>query len=150
MEDIESRLKEASDSCIKAFESWGKAKKNPELREALQENLHELRKVTARLEIEVAISEREDMTQRPINIPPHRSSRRQGNDLPGFINNGMDDDNTGNVSDEQPNFNTDRPQQPTRQHANNQGRGGFQRRPMRRPQGGGGNGGGGSSPSSDD
>ena len=148
MDEIETRLKDASENCIKAYEAWNKSKKNPELRESLQEAVHELRKVSARLEIEIAVSEREDLTQRPIPIPPHRSSRRHSGDMPAFISGGSDDDNAGNMSDEQPNFNSDRPASSGRQNRSESGRsdnnrsGGFQRRPMRRQHSGGGSQGG--------
>jgi hypothetical protein len=105
MDEVEQRLREASDNCIKAYETWGKSRKNLEAREALQEAVHELRKVAARLEIEVAVSERDEMAQRPIPIPPHRSSRRrpgEGNDLPDFILDrgpSMDEGNPGNEGD---------------------------------------------------
>ncbi|PZP54877.1 MAG: hypothetical protein DI586_08570 [Micavibrio aeruginosavorus] len=134
MDEIETRLKEAADDCIKAYESWSGQKKNPEARERLQEATHELRKVAARLEIEIAVSERDDMTQRPIPIPPHRSSNRRpgsGSGLPDFIGgNSGEDDNAGNMSEVS--GNNDRPQNPRPQ----QRQGGFQRRPVRRPQGG--------------
>lgn len=141
MDEIETRLKESADACIKAYQNWSSQKKNFEAREKLQEATHELRKVAARLEIEIAVSERDEMTQRPIPIPPHRSSNRRpgGNDLPGFIG-GNDDDNAGNQSDVS--GNNDRPQQAPRQQRQGGSGGGFQRRPMRpRPQQGG-NGGG--------
>lgn len=141
MDEIETRLKEAAEDCIKAYESWSTQKKNPEARERLQEATHELRKVAARLEIEIAVSERDDMAQRPIPIPPHRSSNRRpgaGGGLPDFIKDGNsinDDDSSGNSSE--PSGNNDRPQQ----HRSTQPRqgtgGGFQRRPMRRPHSGG-------------
>ncbi len=134
MDEIETRLKEAADDCIKAYESWSGQKKNQEARERLQEATHELRKVAARLEIEIAVSERDDMAARPIPIPPHRSShRRNNNGLPDFIGgNSSDEDNAGNMSEGS--ANNDRPQNNRPQ----QRQGGFQRRPMRRPQGGGG------------
>ena len=138
MDEIETRLKEAADNCIKAYESWSGQKKNHEARERLQEATHELRKVAARLEIEIAVSERDDMTSRPIPIPPHRSSNRRpgGNDLPGFIKDGnsSDEDSMGNVSEIS--GNNDRPQHQGRQNNGPRqgGGGGFQRRPMRRPQ----------------
>lgn len=143
MDEIETRLKEAADDCIKAYESWSTQKKNPEAREKLQEATHELRKVAARLEIEIAVSERDDMAQRPIPIPPHRSSnRRPGSGLPDFIKDGnsaSDDDSQGNVSDVS--GNNDRPQQRSSgpRQGGGGGTGGFQRRPMRRPHSGGGN-----------
>ena len=102
MEDIDARLRQTADDCIKAYDAWSKSKKNAEARSALQETLHELRKVSARLEIEMASSERDEMTQRQIPIPSHRSSRPRGGhsgaDMPDFIAepSGNDDDSIGN------------------------------------------------------
>ena len=76
MEDIEKRLRESTDACIKSFENWVKQNKNLESRETLMEAMHEVRKVVARVEIEIAISERDRLGSRPIPIPPHRSQRK--------------------------------------------------------------------------
>jgi len=57
---------------------FGTDKTKVETRESLLEAVHELRKVAARMEIEIAVSERDQMTQKPIPIPPHRSSRKRG------------------------------------------------------------------------
>jgi hypothetical protein len=78
MEEIEKRLRESTDACIKGFEAWVKANKSLESRESLMEAMHDVRKVVARLEIEIAISERERLGSRPIPIPPHRSQRKRG------------------------------------------------------------------------
>lgn len=119
MEEIEQRLRESTDACIKSFENWVKKNKDLESREGLMETLHEVRKVLARVEIEIAISERDRLGSRPIPIPPHRSSRKEpgsGDDDLGNYQGGDDDgDNSGNG---------DQPQQPRRQ--NN----GPRRRPM--------------------
>jgi hypothetical protein len=88
MDEIEKRLRETSENCIKAYESWSKNQKDSTAREALQEGIHEIRKVASRMEIELAISERDDMAQRPIPIPPHRDATRRGSD---------DNDNAGNI-----------------------------------------------------
>lgn len=80
MDEIDQRLRETSEACIKAYEAWNKDKKAGPAREALQESVHELRKVASRVEIEVAISERDEMTQKPIPIPPHRDSNKRGQD----------------------------------------------------------------------
>lgn len=102
MDEIDARLRETADNCIKAYDAWSKSKKNAEARSSLLEAVHELRKVSARLEIELASSER-DETQRQIPIPTHRSSRPRGGqsgaDLPDFITdngNANDDDSIGN------------------------------------------------------
>lgn len=95
MDDIEKRLRETTDVCIKSYESWRENKKGP-AHEALREAVHDLRKVASRLEIEMAVSERDDMASKPLPIPPHRASRRPRPN--GGGEEGMDmDDNAGNV-----------------------------------------------------
>lgn len=89
MEEIEQRLKDATDSCLKTHAAWNGNRKDGKAREALMEAVHELRKVAARLEIEIAISERDEMASKPIPIPAHRSNKRKQHD------NG--DDNRGNT-----------------------------------------------------
>ncbi len=79
-DDVEKRLSEAADTCIKCYDAWQKNKKEASAREGLMESLHELRKAAARLEIDVAISERDEMTQKPIPIPAHRSSNPHSGD----------------------------------------------------------------------
>ncbi len=83
MDEIEDRLKTTSENCIEAYIVWNKDRKDVKTRESLQDAVHELRKVAARLEIEIAASERSDGSQRKIPIPHHRSSRKK-------INNGED------------------------------------------------------------
>ncbi|MCD8498279.1 MAG: hypothetical protein LRZ85_09580 [Alphaproteobacteria bacterium] len=90
MDDIKQRLVQASDVCVKAFEKWSSDQKSSSVRETLQEAIHELRKVASRLEIELAISERDQNAAKPIPIPPHRAARGKGG------NNDMGDDNIGN------------------------------------------------------
>ena len=100
MDEIGQRLKECADACISAYEKWMVAKKEVTALENLQEAVHELRKVSARLEIEMAVSEREEMSQRPIPVPPHRAAKRRegGNDLPDFITEGGESEDGGNRS----------------------------------------------------
>jgi len=76
--DIEQRLKETSDDCLKSFKAWNDNKKSADNREALQDAIHELRKVASRMEIELAISERNENAQKPIPIPPHRDAKKKG------------------------------------------------------------------------
>ena len=76
MDEIAKRLKETSAQCAAALDGWAKDKKDGKAREELQESVHELRKVASRLEIELAISERDEMSQKPIPIPAHRDSNR--------------------------------------------------------------------------
>lgn len=79
MENIDERLRDTSNRCIKAYEDWKGKEKDPSKREELREAIHELRKVSSRLEIEMAVSEREEMAQKPIPIPPHRASKGRNN-----------------------------------------------------------------------
>ncbi len=113
MDEIEKRLREGSENCYNHYEAWKKNQKDSAAREALQESIHELRKIASRLEIELAISERDEMAQRPIPIPPHRDAQRRG---------------PAQDNDAQPDFNED---------------GQSQRGPRQQSGGGGGAGGGG-------
>lgn len=147
MEDIQERLKSASDACIKALTGWASQKQSVESRETLLEAVHELRKVAARLEIEMAASERAEMSGRPMPIPAHRSQARRpqhshqqhnqshaggddsaGNALPDFIQKGTNTMVESAAGDE---GSSASPQQAARAP-----RGQF-RRPIRRPATGG-------------
>lgn len=75
MDEIEKRLRDTADECIRRYEVWAKNRHDSATRENMQEAIHELRKVASRLEVELAISEREELAQRPIPIPPHRAAR---------------------------------------------------------------------------
>ncbi len=112
MDELATRLKDTSEGCMKAYELWSKDNKDSTAREALQDAVHELRKVAARLEIEVAVSER-DENGKALPIPGHNSYSRgrqkprkpspnkgkgaspkapskadAGNELPAFISGG--------------------------------------------------------------
>ncbi len=95
MDEIKARLKDASDACLAKLETWRGKATDAAAREALQEALHELRKVTARIEIEMAVSDRRTQGSDPIPIPAHRASRRPGGD-------DMDDDNRSNHGNRAP------------------------------------------------
>ncbi|MGQ0528143.1 MAG: hypothetical protein ACT4OY_08990 [Alphaproteobacteria bacterium] len=132
MEEIETRLRETSDECLKNFVAWKADQKNATAREGLHDAIHELRKVASRLEIELAISERDQQGLKPMAIPPHRDSQNRSHeveqDMPDF--NGPDMDNNGN-----------RPPAPRRMQPRQQGGGGGG--PRRHPSGGQGQMGGG-------
>lgn len=105
MDEIKERLSETADACIKSYEAW-REKKDDSARETLQDAVHELRKVAARLEIEIAVSERDEMTSRPIPIPPHRAARAQH--ARNRKNNQNDsDDGIGNQADKGSDANTE-------------------------------------------
>jgi len=74
-EEIETRLKDCSEGCLTTYKDWCGNEKDHSKREALSEALHELRKVCARLEIEMAASEREEQKTAPLPVPPHKASR---------------------------------------------------------------------------
>ena len=116
MDEIQTRLQETSQNCLKAYEAWAGNKKDSKIQEALQAAIHELRKVSSRLEIELAVSERDQMTSKPLPIPAHRSSK--GKQASHEFD---DEDNTGNAD---PNM---QPKQQRRRSGG--GQGGPRRRP---------------------
>ncbi len=75
MDEIEERLKECAQDCFTSYAAWRANEQDSTAREALQDAVHELRKVASRVEIELAVSERKQMAQKPIPIPPHRDAR---------------------------------------------------------------------------
>ncbi len=97
MEDIEKRLRDATDLCLASHAEWAKNRKDGATREKLMEAVHELRKVAARLEIEMAVSERDEMAAKPLPIPPHRSSNKRRPGEMGDFGNNNDDDSPGNA-----------------------------------------------------
>lgn len=70
---VKERLQATAMTCLESYEAWDKDKKDIGKRETLQEAVHELRKVASRLEIDIAISER-DGQSKPLPIPSHRSA----------------------------------------------------------------------------
>ena len=64
--DVQMRLRETAENCIKHYESW-RAGNDGETE--LTNGLHELRRVLARIEIELAASHADETAQRPIPIP---------------------------------------------------------------------------------
>ncbi len=76
MDDIQTRLKETSQNCLDAYITWEEDKKDLKAHEELHSAIHELRRVSSRLEIELAISERDQVTSKPIPIPSHRSNSK--------------------------------------------------------------------------
>lgn len=106
--EIKERLKTTSEACLKCYEAWDGNDKDIKAREALQEAIHELRKVASRLEIDLAISERDQMAQKPLPIPSHRDSRGGKNRGGGHKGGGNDDqdDNKGNTNNNNNNNNS--------------------------------------------
>ena len=70
---VEQRLSESAAKCLSCWDVWKKDAKNEEAREHLLESVHELRKVAARIEVDVAMAERLNANSKPIPIPEHKS-----------------------------------------------------------------------------
>ncbi len=84
MDEVGKRLHEAAEKCIKSYESWQTDKKDQPAREVLNESLHELRRATAALEIDMIREERmAGGGNRPMPTPTHRSARKQDDDSSG-------------------------------------------------------------------
>lgn len=128
MDEIQTRLQDASQNCLKAYAEWVGKKRDARAQEGLQVAIHELRKVASRLEIDLAVSERDQMTARHIPIPSHRAVK-EGNTFEEE-HEGDDDQDFGNGGGAQ----QQRTQQPQQQRRRLPQQG--QRRPVQ--QGGGG------------
>lgn len=92
MDEITERLRNTSDTCIKIYEAWYKNRQDNTARQALQDAIHELRKVASRLEVEVAVSERDQMASQPLPIPSHRANqpKHAQNEMPDNFNRRQD------------------------------------------------------------
>jgi len=97
MSELKDRLKEESEKCLASYEAWDADRKKSDERETLQESIHDLRKVVSRLEIEIAISERDKVNSKPLPIPSHRSqSKKDGGNESILPDGGHTDGNSGN------------------------------------------------------
>lgn len=77
-EDTLVRFDDATGTLRAALVSF-RGKPDETTLEALSQALHEMRRVAARVEIDMSMVRREEQALRPLPIPPHRSSRpRQG------------------------------------------------------------------------
>lgn len=82
-QDVKTRLQNTSEACIKAYDAWAKDKKNKDAHQTLQDAVHELRKVSSRIEIEMVSSEGSAGGKKPMPIPQNRNaakSQGQGSD----------------------------------------------------------------------
>ena len=100
MDEIAQRLQDMAQACLESYQGWAAGNQGAKEREDLLESIHELRKAVARLEIEMAISDRDRMASKPLPIPPHRSQRKQsgqrGDNGPGPDDNDGDDGDSDN------------------------------------------------------
>lgn len=95
MSETLGRIQETGAACIASYESWDSDKKNVNNRETLQETIHELRKALARVEIEIATSERDASSSKRIPVPTHRSQSKAGDGSRDSILPDRDSDNNG-------------------------------------------------------
>ncbi len=98
MDDVKTRLKDCSEKALEAYDAW-QDKKEAEHREELQEAIHELRKVASRVEIEIAMSERQVATNKKIPIPSHRSNSKSKEAVESIL---PDQGNTESKPDKKP------------------------------------------------
>ncbi len=81
-ENTAQRLQETAAKCLSSLDAWNGDLKNTEARETLLEAVHELRKVTSRLEIDIAMNDRKAVNAKPIPIPEHKSKMERKNQKP--------------------------------------------------------------------
>lgn len=81
-ENTAQRLQETAAKCLSSLDTWNKDLKNTEAREDLLEAVHELRKVTSRLEIDIAMNDRKAVNAKPIPVPEHKSKSEKKNQKP--------------------------------------------------------------------
>ena len=91
MDEIQKRLQETTETCSRSYEEWRKSKNDIKAQEGLHSAIHELRKVASRLEIELAVRERQDITSKPLPIPSHKSSSNKNGDAKDDISDGGSD-----------------------------------------------------------
>lgn len=73
IDEVEARLREKAKGCLGAYRAWRQSPNETSM-QSLSDAVHELRRVLARIEIEMAATRREEHSVRP--IPIHRASRR--------------------------------------------------------------------------
>lgn len=72
-ENTSLRLQEAAAKCLSSLDAWNKDLNNETARDTLLESVHELRKVTSRLEIDIAMNDRQVTNAKPLPLPEHKS-----------------------------------------------------------------------------
>ena len=76
------RLQETAAKCLSSLDAWNSDLKNTDARESLLEAVHELRKVTSRLEIDIAMNDRRSVNAKPLPVPAHKSKMEKKNQKP--------------------------------------------------------------------
>ena len=75
VDEVEARLRETARGCLAAYRTWRQQPGQGSI-QSLSDAVHDLRKVLARIEIDMSASRREEQVARPIPIPAHRAARR--------------------------------------------------------------------------
>jgi len=70
----EARLRETARACLVSYRGWRTGPGETSI-QTLNDAVHELRKVLARIEIDMSASRRDEQGQRPIPVPAHRAAR---------------------------------------------------------------------------
>jgi len=81
-ENTAQRLQETAAKCLSSLDAWNTDLKNTTARESLLEAVHELRKVTSRLEIDIAMNDRQVVNAKPLPVPAHKSKMKNKNQKP--------------------------------------------------------------------
>lgn len=81
-ENTAQRLQETAAKCLNSLETWNNDLKDRDARETLLEAVHELRKVTSRLEIDIAMNDRKVVNAKPLPVPEHKSKVEKKNQKP--------------------------------------------------------------------
>jgi hypothetical protein len=72
----EARLRETARGCLVAYRGWRLTPGETSI-QTLNDAVHDLRKVLARIEIDMSATRRDEQCLRPIPVPPHRAARRR-------------------------------------------------------------------------
>lgn len=75
VDEVEARLRETARGCLAAYRTWRQQPGTGSV-QSLSDAVHDLRKVLARIEIDMSASRRDEQVARPIPIPAHRAARR--------------------------------------------------------------------------
>ncbi|PCI01764.1 MAG: hypothetical protein COB76_00480 [Alphaproteobacteria bacterium] len=77
---VEQRLQETAATCLSSLEAWKENLKDDDAKAKLQNAVHELRKVCARLEVDIAMNDRTNTNAKRIPIPEHKSTMSKRKD----------------------------------------------------------------------
>lgn len=81
-ETTSQRLQETAAKCLSSLDAWNNDLTDENARETLQDAVHELRKVTSRLEIDIAMNDRKNTNAKPMPIPEHKSKMEKKKQKP--------------------------------------------------------------------